>query len=95
MEKPYVLGVIIDRGWTLENEVDGTNYYFSKGDHLLSYTTPHEGNEYSHLIRGEHKDSFERWGNAQVEEYVHDADHLTNSLNTIEKLDRHPDYDDE
>lgn len=80
MEKNYVLDEIMNRGWKLEDNFQDTNYYYSKGDRLLSYTTPHSGNEYSHLIRAEHREDFDRWSSTQVEEFVKDADNLILAL---------------
>lgn len=86
VEQAYVLEEILKRGWKLEDNLDDTNYYYSKGALLLSYTVPHSGNEYSHLIRAEHREDFDRWSGTKVSEFVKDTEHLVVALDKADRV---------
>ena len=84
MHKYDVLFAIEDAGFVKEYDVTDESFYFKKSDILLSYTVPHDGNGDRHMIRAEHVDEFDKWGNASVEEFVNNVPDMIDLLNTIE-----------
>lgn len=84
MHKYDVLFAIEDAGFVKAYDVTDESFYFKKSDILLAYTIPHEGNGDRHLIRAEHVDEFDKWGNASVETFVNNVPDLIDLLNTIE-----------
>lgn len=43
---------------------------------LYSITSPHEGNDFTFLLRVNPKKTFDKWGNADIEEYYDTIDEL-------------------
>lgn len=86
MKTKDVLNIIEKDLWILKNNFQDTNYFYEKDDKFLSYTIPHEGNNFTHLVRGEHKESFERWGYAQISEMLIDVGGLKDTLLKINAL---------
>lgn len=70
MDKSIVLLKIEEAGYVLGSSVEDTNFYFTKGDVVLSYTVPHEGNGNRHMIRADYSPHFDRWSNAEIESFV-------------------------
>ena len=53
-----------------------TNLYWSYNNLLFSITAPHEGNEYKYMLRINPANTFDKWGNADIEEFYDDMDSL-------------------
>ncbi|EPC8411039.1 hypothetical protein [Bacillus thuringiensis] len=82
----YIINKLIMNGFEMTGHVNEDNYYFRKNDILVSYTTPHEGTEFNHMIRGEMNGKFDRWGEARYEELFDDKEKFDKILQELKEL---------
>ena len=47
---------------------------------LYSITAPHEGNDFTYLLRVNPKSTFDKWGNVDIEEFYDTIDELAHDL---------------
>lgn len=64
MKTDYILGKLEEMGFTINDNVDDSNYYLSCGDVLMEVVRPHEGNDYTTVVRADFFEVFDKWGNA-------------------------------
>lgn len=77
-------------GFGFVDDWDMSTTYFSKVNHrgewLVSVTEPHEGNNYKWLVRANKHETFDKWGNADFQEYYDDInDFMEHALIDLEE----------
>lgn len=59
--------------WLVEYDMDGVVQYISKdGEHIAQFIYPHNGTDYKYVVRINRSSTFERWSNAETEEWFDD-----------------------
>lgn len=82
----YIINKLIINGFEMTEHVDDDNYYFRKNDIIVSYTTPHKGLEFNHMIRAEMIDEFDRWSMARYEEIFNSKEDFNRIIQELKEL---------
>lgn len=88
-----VLNIMEEKDFVLTNVFQESHYYFDHGDTCISLVTPHEGTDLKYMIRAEKKIDFDKWGNAQYEEFFSSEKELIEILQNIKHLKRYVDIE--
>lgn len=62
--------------WLEDEKGNITNLTWEWDNILYSITSPHKGNDFTYMLRVNPKVTFDKWGNADIEEFFDDIDEL-------------------
>lgn len=88
-----VLNIMEENYFVLTNTFQESHYYFEYRDTCISLVTPHKGTDFKYMIRAEKKIDFDKWGNAQYEEFFSSEKELIEILQDLKQLKRYVDLE--
>lgn len=88
-----IINMLIKNGYLFTGNFEESHYYFANDKVMVCYVTPHEGNGFKHMIRAEIIEDFDRWSNAQFEEFIDEVDELVSLIFILNDLESVEDDD--
>lgn len=83
----YIVNKLIQNGFLFTGNADESHYYFSNGKVMVCYVTPHSGTDNLHMIRAEIIEDFDRWSNAQYEEFISEKHEILKVIMDLECIE--------